>query len=73
MVKEKHFPEAGVFDVSELFFKIKSQPFHRRYLMEQLLHGVTNVNPSNTDYILKNKSFHQIPSIYLFSLSINNK
>ena len=48
MVKEKHFPEAGVFDVSELFFKIKSQPFHRRYLMEQLLHGVTNVNPSNT-------------------------
>ena len=49
---------------------------YRRYLMEWLLRGVTNVSPSNTDYILKNKFdqfqiftgwvnwqlFHQIPS-----------
>ena len=27
----------------------------RRYLMDGLLNGWTNVHPSNTDYILKNK------------------
>ena len=49
----------------------------RRYLMARLLNGWTNVHPSNTEYILKNKFdqfqifngwvnyelFHQIPSM----------
>ena len=28
---------------------------HRRYLVEELLRGWTNIHPSNTDYSLKNK------------------
>ena len=35
-----------------IYIKLK---VHRRYLMDKLLHGLTNVNPSNTDYISKNK------------------
>ena len=31
---------------------------HRRYLMDGLLNGQTNVHPSNTDYISKNKFDH---------------
>ena len=37
-------------------WNIKSiRSYHRRYLMEKLLCGLTNVQPSNTDYFLENQ------------------